>query len=129
MSFTECLIDKFATADRTLFTQMKATGEVMAIDRTFESALMKAVRGLEVKSKDLRHAKFAEMADEPLKEAIRKPTDERLWALAEGLRRGFTVQEVNKISRVDPWFLWKIQGLVQSEGSSPQEVPLAQRVA
>jgi len=107
--------DKFATADRTLFTQMKATGEVMAIDRTFESALMKAIRGLEVKQKDLRHAKFEAMEDAPLKDAIKKPTDERLWALAEGLRRGYTVQEVNRLSKVDPWFLWKIEGLVRQE--------------
>lgn len=108
--------DKFATGDRTLFTQMKATGEVMAIDRTFESALMKAIRGLEVKQKDLRHAKFEAMADEGLKDAIKKPTDERLWALAEGLRRGYTIQEVNRLSKVDPWFLWKIEKLVKAEG-------------
>ena len=109
--------DKFATADRTLFTQMKATGEVMAIDRTFESALMKAIRGLEVKQKDLRHPKFEAMEDAPLKDAIKKPTDERLWALAEGLRRGYTIQEVNRLSKVDPWFLWKIEGLVRVEQS------------
>jgi carbamoyl-phosphate synthase large subunit len=108
--------DKFATGDRTLFTQMKATGEVMAIDRSFEAALMKAIRGLEVKQKDLRHAKFGEMTDETLREAIRKPTDERLWALAEGLRRGWSVDEVNKISRVDKWFLRKIKNLVEVEG-------------
>jgi carbamoyl-phosphate synthase large subunit len=110
--------DKFATGDRTLFTQMKATGEVMAIDRTFESALMKAIRGLEVRQKDLRHAKFSEMADELLKDAIKKPTDERLWALAEGLRRGYTVQEVNRLSKVDPWFLWKIVKLLAEENST-----------
>jgi len=107
--------DKFATGDRTLFTQMKATGEVMAIDRTFESAFMKAIRGLEVKSKDLRHPKFQAMEDEPLKQAIKKPTDERLWAIAEGLRRGYTVEEVNKLSRVDTWFLRKIVTLLAIE--------------
>ncbi len=107
--------DKFSTGDRSLFTQMKATGEVMAIDRSFEAALMKALRGLEVKQKDLRHAKFSEMADEPLSEAIRKPTDERLWALAEGLRRGWTVDDVNRISRVDRWFLRKIKTLLAVE--------------
>ncbi len=107
--------DKFSTGDRSLFTQMKATGEVMAIDRTFEAALMKALRGLEVKQKDLRHAKFAEVSDEDLKQAIKKPTDERLWALAEGLRRNLTVDEVNRISRVDKWFLRKINGLIKME--------------
>jgi carbamoyl-phosphate synthase large subunit len=107
--------DKFATGDRSLFTQMKATGEVMAIDRSFEAALMKALRGLEVKQKDLRHPKFREMDDAPLRNAIQKPTDERLWALAEGLRRGWTVDEVNRLSRVDKWFLRKIKTLLDIE--------------
>ena len=107
--------DKFSTGDRSLFTQMKATGEVMAIDRSFEAALMKALRGLEVRQKDLRHPKFSEMEDAPLREAIRKPTDERLWALAEGLRRGWTVDDVNRLSRVDKWFLRKIHSLLKVE--------------
>ena len=107
--------DKFPNADRSLFTQMKATGEVMAIDRSFEAALMKAIRGLEVRSKDLRHVGVQAMTDEALAEAIRKPTDERLWALADGLRRGWGVDEVNRISRVDKWFLRKIRTLVETE--------------
>lgn len=106
--------DKFASGDRSLFTQMKATGEVMAIDRSFEAALMKAIRGLEIRQKDLRHAKFQGGMD-GLQDAIQHPTDERLWALAEGLRRGWTVDEVNRLSRVDKWFLRKIQKLVHLE--------------
>jgi carbamoyl-phosphate synthase large subunit len=107
--------DKFATGDRSLFTQMKATGEVMAIDRSFEAAFMKAIRGLEIKQKDLRHPKMQALADDALRNAIGKPTDERLWALAEGLRRGWGVDEVNKISRVDKWFLRKIDHLLKIE--------------
>ncbi|MCW5941983.1 MAG: carbamoyl-phosphate synthase large subunit [Fimbriimonadaceae bacterium] len=107
--------DKFATGDRNLFTQMKATGEVMAIDRTFESALMKAIRGLEVRSKDLRHPKTQAFTDEELRHAIGKPTDERLWALVEGLRRGWGVDEVNRLSRVDRWFLRKLAKLLAVE--------------
>jgi carbamoyl-phosphate synthase large subunit len=107
--------DKFGSGDRSLSTQMKATGEVMAIDRTFESALMKAIRGLEVKQKDLRHAKFTELNDDDLATAVRKPTDERLWALAEALRRGWEVERIHKISRVDPWFLKKIKNLIEVE--------------
>ena len=104
--------DKFASGDRRLSTQMKATGEVMAIDRAFESALLKAVRGLEVKQKDLSHPRFQAMDDEALREAVKNPTDERLWALAEALKRGWGVSEVNRVSRVDRWFLEKIESIV-----------------
>lgn len=107
--------DKFTSGDRTLFTQMKATGEVMAIARTFEEGLMKAIRGLEVRHRDLRHDLFSVMPDPELKEAIRVPTDERLWAILEGLRRGFSQEEVAKLCRVDPWFLTKLQGLLELE--------------
>jgi carbamoyl-phosphate synthase large subunit len=107
--------DKFAGGDRSLFTQMKATGEVMAIDRSFEAALMKAIRGLEVRQKDLRHTGFAAADETSLKDSIRKPTDERLWAIAEGLRRGWGVDEVARLSRVDRWFLRKIERLLAVE--------------
>ncbi|HEY0865785.1 MAG TPA: hypothetical protein VGE01_00305, partial [Fimbriimonas sp.] len=107
--------DKFATGDRSLFTQMKATGEVMAIDRSFEAAFMKAIRGLEIKQKDLRHPKMQALDDDALRRAVQKPTDERLWALAEGLRRGWGVEEVNRLSRVDPWFLRKVDTLLDME--------------
>ncbi len=107
--------DKFGSGDRTLFTQMKATGEVMAIDRSFEAALMKAIRGLEVKQRDLRHPKFAAMDDTELKAAIKQPTDERMWAIAEGLRRGYSVDEVNRLCRVDRWFLRKMVKLLTVE--------------
>jgi carbamoyl-phosphate synthase large subunit len=92
---------------------MKATGEVMAIDRSFEGALLKALRGLEVKSKDLTHARIALVSDEALENQLRKPDDERLWALAEAFRRGWTIDRVHDISRVDNWFLHKISGLVK----------------
>lgn len=107
--------DKFASGDRRLSTQMKATGEVMAIDRTFETALMKAVRGLEVKQKDLRHVGMSRLTTEELEQAVRFPTDERLWALAEGLRRGWGVGRVHELSRVDEWFLNKIERLLVVE--------------
>lgn len=104
--------DKFTTGDRTLFTQMKATGEVMAIDRSFESALMKAIRGLEIKQKDLRHDGMATMSDEKLAHAVKFPTDERLWAIAEALSRGWSIQRVHELARVDVWFLSKIQNIL-----------------
>jgi carbamoyl-phosphate synthase large subunit len=107
--------DKFSSGDRSLFTQMKATGEVMAIDRSFESAIMKALRGLEVKNRDLRHPRIQSLSDDELRGEVRKPTDERFWALAEGLRRGWGVDEVNRLSNVDVWFLRKIQFLLDIE--------------
>jgi carbamoyl-phosphate synthase large subunit len=107
--------DKFAQGDRTLFTQMKATGEVMAIDRSFEAAFMKAIRGLEVKQKDLRHAKFQTQNDEDLAAAVKQPTDERLWAIAEALRRDWGVDRVNKLCKVDKWFLRKMLKLIVIE--------------
>jgi len=126
--------DKFATGDRTLFTQMKATGEVMAIDRSFEAAFMKAIRGLEVRQKDLRHPKFAAMAEPELRHEIKFPTDERLWAIAEGLRRGWSRAEVNRLSRVDSWFLAKLENLIAVELklanlSSIGDDPVAMRAA
>ena len=107
--------DKFASGDRSLFTQMKATGEVMAIDRSFEAAFMKAIRGLEIKQKDLRHPKFQAQNDVDLESAVQNPTDERLWAIAEALRRGWGVDRVNKICKVDTWFLRKMQRLIDVE--------------
>lgn len=107
--------DKFPTGDRTLFTQMKATGEVMSIDRSFEAAMMKAIRGLEVKQKDLRHPKFQALNDSDLEAAIAQPTDDRLWAIFDGLRRGFSIDKINKLCRVDRWFLRKLLILVEME--------------
>ena len=107
--------DKFATGDRTLFTQMKATGEVMAIDRTFEAAMMKAIRGLEVKQKDLRHEKYQAQDDATLEASVKQPTDDRMWAIIEAIRRGWTLDRVNKICKVDKWFLRKLQKLVDVE--------------
>ncbi len=79
--------DKFLEGDRRLGTQMKATGEVMAIDRTFEAALMKALRSLELDAHDLRHPRFSGMPDDELWTAARTATDDRLWAVIEVLRR------------------------------------------
>jgi carbamoyl-phosphate synthase large subunit len=105
--------DKFQFADRTVGTQMKATGEIMAIDRTFEAALMKGVRSLEIGSYGLRskHA-WSQMQ---LEECLRDATDERLFAIAEAFRQGMMVEEVADVSRVDVWFLHKIKNLVDLE--------------
>ncbi len=107
--------DKFTVADRRIGTQMKATGEVMAIDRAFEPALMKAIRSLEVGIYGLANKTGHQLSDIQLEEAIRVPNDERLWAITEGFRRGMMVEEIQALSNIDPWFLRKLEGLVALE--------------
>ncbi len=108
--------DKFARADRTLGTQMKATGEVMAIDRTFEAALHKAVRSLEIGVVSLVLPGAAEWSREELLDALYPGDDRRLFLLAEALRRGESVVELARRTGIDPWFLDKLAGLVALEG-------------
>jgi carbamoyl-phosphate synthase large subunit len=110
--------DKFAAADRTLGTQMKATGEVMAIDRTFEAALQKALRSLEVKGQGLLWEAPAwvdvtepgRFVDEFLSG---QPTDDRLWRLFAALRRGAPIDLIHERTRIDRWFLRKIARIVR----------------
>jgi len=108
--------DKFPRADRTITTQMKATGEVMAIDRSFEGAIQKAVRSLETTAKDLawEDPAWGDDLDTILK-WIQRPTDLRLWAVMAALRREVTVETIHELSKIDRWFLWKLQGLVACE--------------
>lgn len=107
--------DKFVHADRRVTTQMKATGEVMAIDRTFEGALMKAIRGLEIGAYGLTRKRMNELSDVQIEEGLAVPTDERLFIIAEALRRGMMVEEIHALSHIDPWFLRKIEKLVTME--------------
>src|SRR5207248_3290830 len=107
--------DKFALADRRIGTQMKATGEVMAIDRAFEPALMKAIRSLEVGIYGLANKTFHQLSDIQLEGMIQTPNDERLWAITEAFRRGMMIAEIHALSAIDPWFLEKLSGLVRLE--------------
>ncbi len=107
--------DKFATASRALGTQMKATGEVMAIASTFEGGLMKAVRSLEQNVESLHLPVIDEMSDEALDAEVRRIDDRRLFALAECFRRGRSLEELAGITRIDPWFLEGILALVEME--------------
>ncbi len=106
--------DKFPLGERTTGTQMKATGEVMAIDRTFEAALGKAVRSLEFGSRSLLWEDPAWRDIDP-REYVAIPTDERLWAILASLRRGATPDELRRLSGIDPWFLDKFDGMVRME--------------
>ncbi|ALS27380.1 large subunit of carbamoyl phosphate synthase [Paenibacillus sp. 32O-W] len=117
--------DKFTTANRKLGTQMKATGEVMAIGRTFEESILKAVRSLEIGVHRL-HLKGAEaIDDETLRGRLAKPDDERLFLVAEAFRRGYKLQDIQDITRIDWWFLDKIQGIVRFEDRIRSEAALS----
>ncbi|NLH99786.1 MAG: carbamoyl-phosphate synthase subunit L, partial [Chthonomonadales bacterium] len=107
--------DKFALAERRITTQMKATGEVMSIDRAFEPALMKAVRSLEIGAYGLFIPDINTLSDVQIEDGIVNATDQRLFIIAEAFRRGMEVSEVQGLSHIDPWFLRKIQRLVRHE--------------
>jgi carbamoyl-phosphate synthase large subunit len=107
--------DKFESANRRLGTQMKATGEVMAIGRTFEESLLKAVRSLETGVFHLELKDADNIADEVIEKRIRKAGDERLFYIAEALRRGFTVEQIHEWSQIDRFFLTKIENIVRFE--------------
>lgn len=107
--------DKFDAANRSLGTQMKATGEVMAIGRNLEESLLKAVRSLEAGYDHLYDKKLAEAPTETLLQRIEKADDERLFTLAELLRRGETVQELIKRTKIDRFFIQKLARMMKLE--------------
>ncbi len=108
--------DKFADASRALGTQMKATGEVMAIAPSFEMALLKAVRGAEI-GMDTLNRKPDHGDDAPIRERLRRVDDHRLFTVFEALKSGVTVEEIHDITRIDPWFLCKLRKLAAFEAS------------
>ena len=107
--------DKFADANNTLSTQMKATGEVMSIGRTLEESLMKAVRSLETGVCHVYLKKFDDFSDEQLRAYIVNATDDRLYAMAEMLRRGISCREIADITKIDRLFIDKIRNVVRFE--------------
>ena len=115
--------DKFVTARRTLGTQMKATGEVMAIASTFEGGLMKAIRSLEQSVESLHLPFIDEMDDEALHRELYVVDDRRIFAIAEAMRRGITLEEITQITAIDPWFLEGVRSLVQMEADLKRGMP------
>lgn len=107
--------DKFIKAKRTLTTQMKATGEVMSICTNFEGALMKAIRSLEQHVDSLQYPEFQVFSDEELEEELYRVDDRRIFAVAEAIRRGTTLEHIHEITKIDIWFLDKIAILVETE--------------
>ena len=107
--------DKFITAKRTLTTQMKATGEVMSICNSFEGALMKAIRSLEQHVDCLMSYDFSELSVEELKERLKKVDDQRIYVIAEAIRKGIDYDTIHEITMVDHWFIDKIAIIVEME--------------
>ncbi|MDD4565563.1 MAG: carbamoyl-phosphate synthase large subunit [Eubacteriales bacterium] len=103
--------DKFIYAQKDLGSQMKATGEVMAIADTFEEALLKAVRGAEIGLDSLALPRLHAKTDEEIRAMLHKVTDERLFVLYEAVRRGVSIDEIHLITKVDRWFLYGLKNI------------------
>ena len=109
--------EKFIQTDPVLSTQMKSVGEVMAIGRTFQESLQKAIRGLETGRSGLDPIFNEDDEFETLKQKISIPSPDRLWFVADGFRNGLTPEEVFEYSKIDPWFLIQIKDLIDIEVS------------
>ena len=109
--------EKFIQTDPVLSTQMKSVGEVMAIGRTFQESLQKAIRGLEAGRSGLDPIFNEDDEFETLKQKISIPSPDRLWFVADGFRNGLTTEEVFEYSKIDPWFLIQIKDLIDIEVS------------
>ena len=114
VKFPKWPFDKFAGSSRKLGTQMKATGEVMSIGPTFEAALMKAVRGAEI---GLDTLNAAPVSDLPLRERLAAQDDRRIFTIYEALKAGVSIEEIFNITKITPWFLERIQLLIDAERS------------
>lgn len=108
--------EKFVYAARKLGTQMKATGEVMAIGQNFEEAILKAIRGAELGVKDLNLAAFAKENGEKIRERVGKCTDQRIFAIYQALKRKImSVDEIHEVTKIDEWFLYKLENIAEAE--------------
>lgn len=115
VKFPKWPFDKFVYASRTLGTQMKATGEVMSIGVSFEQALMKAVRGAELKVDSLNMPMMERASDEEIFNRVHPADDVRLFAVFEALKRGMSIDELHEKTMIDEWFLSKLKNLVELE--------------
>ncbi|QTM99355.1 carbamoyl-phosphate synthase large subunit [Sediminibacillus dalangtanensis] len=109
--------DKFVSGNRSLGTQMKATGEVMAVGRSFEESLLKGIRSLDIGTEELWMEKWTYKTLDELFACLRKPDDERIFVIAEAFRRDCTVTELFEATKIDPFFLTKIQRIIELERS------------
>jgi carbamoyl-phosphate synthase large subunit len=115
VKFPKWPFDKFVYAKKTLGTQMKATGEVMAIAPSFEGAMMKAVRGAELGLDSLNKPEFEKLSDEAILLKLQDTDTDRSFCVFEALKRGFSPEKINEITTIDPWFICKLANLVRLE--------------
>ena len=115
VKFPKWAFDKFVYAKRTLGTQMKATGEVMAIGTSFEQAMMKAVRSIELGLDTMNLKKLEKYSTDEIRERLHLVDDERSFTVFEALKRGITPEEIHEITMIDKWFLYKLLNLVELE--------------
>jgi carbamoyl-phosphate synthase large subunit len=115
VKFPKWPFDKFVYAKRTLGTQMKATGEVMSIGTTFEEAIMKSVRGAEISHDSLNDKKCAAQDDETIRARLHDCTDERIFVVYEALKRNISIDDIFEITKIDRWFLHKLNNLVKMD--------------
>ena len=115
VKFPRWPFDKFVYANRTLGTQMKATGEVMSIGTSFEQAMMKAVRSIELKLDTFNLPKLQMLNDSDVVRLLKRCDDERVFVVYEALKRGIEIAKIHNITKIDKWFLAKLQNLVKME--------------
>ncbi|MGI6316670.1 MAG: carbamoyl-phosphate synthase large subunit [Christensenellales bacterium] len=115
VKFPRWPFDKFTHAEKTLGTRMKATGEAMAIGACFEMAFLKAVRSLELDLASTEYRNAADYSDNDLVTLLHKQTDERIFVVLEALRRGVTPADIHTITKIDSWYLYKLQRIVLAE--------------
>ena len=123
VKFPKWPFDKFVYAKREIGTQMKATGEVMAIGASFEEAMMKAVRGAEIGKDSFIDKVCANQSSETIRARLNECTDERIFVIFEALRRGISVDEIYNITKMDRWFLNKFKNIITMEKTLSEARP------
>lgn len=122
--------EKFPQSDQTLTSQMKSVGEVMTIGRTFKESLQKAVRSLEIGIKTLEiYEEAKQLPDDYIKEKVKNPNWQRVWFVAEAIRRKISLNELYKLSGIDPWFLNNIREIVEYEAMLLEKLPEEEGIA
>ena len=114
--------DKFVKADKTLTTAMKSTGEVMAIGRSYEESLMKAVRSLDIDKEFGYAGKYTTWTDDDIRDILQSPTDDRLFAIYQALKRKMSPEEISKITGIEPYFLHRIENIIAVEDEICREL-------